>query len=222
MWWALAAAAIPYIVAAGQKKPTRTAPTDVSTPNRDAEINQILAGANDPRSAQWTAASAQVGDQVNRALGRSGMAGSSVGAQLQSGTQGNLAQAWLADQAQRQNAAMQTAMSYDRQKYGVDAANNAAQYNFQDQIYKDRVAANTAQVQGLSNMIGTGMTAYGENRALDQRQQLIDAQKAYLQAQTPVQASYGVPGYAAQDSTADLYANYVPARNGQYASPTGF
>lgn len=185
-WWMVAAAAAPYVMAALQDKPNRPgAPAPAQLTNRDGHANDMLDMAFNPNNETWMLASEQTADHVNRLLGRTGMAGSSVGAQIQMGTQAKLAQAWLENQASRQANAFNAVVNYDKAKAGIASDNANAQYNYAMDAYKDHLQRNANQVQGVSNLINAGVGYYNQDRFMDQRDQMIAG------SQKP---SYGVPG----------------------------
>lgn len=198
MWWTLAAAAIPYVVSAMQKKPSMPgAPNAVSLPDRSAYVNQLLDTAYNPNSSTWLLASKEAEDQVARALGRQGAMGSSVGNQTMSNVQTALAAKWLEDAVSRQEGALNTAIGYDRAQAGQGSENSRDAYNYAMDAYKNKVAENTAQVQGISNLVNAGVGAYNQQQYQDRYDALM-AQYGRAPA-----AYYGIPGYQTQ--------NYMPA-----------
>lgn len=213
MWWAVAAAALPYVVSAMQGKPKRPqAPAQARLTNRDAQMNQIMDTAFNPNSNQYSLASEMAAEQVNRVLARSGMGGSSAGAQMQSNTQAQMAQAWLENQAQRQQAAMQTVTAYDQNQQGVNQQGNNAAYNYAMDGYKDAQQRNANQVQGISNMVNAGVGAYNQNRMMTSYEQMIK------QGQTPQQPNQTTVIQPTYGSPSPESSPYAPG--GAYA-PTG-
>lgn len=188
MWWAVAAAAVPYVVSAMQKKPKMPgAPAPVQMTDRSGLVNQIQDTAFNPNNEVWMSASKNTMDQVNRALGRRGMLGSSIGMQMQSNTQAELAKAWLADQLSRETQAFNAIVGYDKAQAGIQGDNNMSAYNHAMNAYKDAQARNAAQVQGISNMVNAGVSAYNQGQMMDRYDQMI-AKDPYPQVY------YGVPG----------------------------
>lgn len=174
MWWAVAAAAVPYVMSAMQGKPKRPgAPTRTAMPDRSGQVNQMLDMAFNPNSQSYQLASDASADQVNRILARSGHAGSSGGAQLMANTQANLAQAWIDGQAQRQSQALSAAANYDRGVAQVAQGNNDAAYSYDRAMYEDQMKRNANQVQGVSNMIGAGVGAYNQDRMMTAYEAMI-------------------------------------------------
>lgn len=200
MWWAVAAAAAPYVIAALQKKPHRPgAPAPIPLQNRDPQIDQMMDTAFNPNSQTYNLASQHAMENVNRALGRQGMGGSSVGAQLHQGTQSKLAQAWLQEQAQRQQSAMQIAQEYDRNQAGWQAQQNDAQYKYAMDAYGEANKRNANQVAGVSNMINAGVGAYNQGQMMDRYDHMIGYNQkpvVYDYSNQPMQISpsYGAPG----------------------------
>lgn len=202
-WWMVAAAAAPYVMSAMQKKPKAPgAPGAVQMPDRSQYINGMLDTAYNPNSEQWGMAADRAADQVNRILGRQGMAGSSVGMQAHQAAQAQIAQAWLADQAQRQAQAMQIVNQYDTGRGNLAAGQAAQQYNYANDAYNRANQANAAQVQGISNMVGAGMQMYNQHQADQRWDQMMEQNQQILNNQ---QAFYGTPGSAPNNYTSPEY-----------------
>lgn len=183
-WWAVAAAAVPYIASALQDKPKAPeAPAPVKMTNRDSYVSDMLDTAYNQDSKTWELAADKSADNVARALGRRGLGGSSIGGQILIDNQAALAQAWLEQAAQRKRAALDSAVGYDRGQAGFanDQANQ--QYGYAMDAYGRKVKSNADQIAGLSGMIQAGMGAYNTDR-------MISAMEA---RNAPV-ASYGTPG----------------------------
>lgn len=189
-WWMAAAALAPYAIAAMQKKPKRPgAPEQVPLKNRDVEIEAMLNEARNPNTQGYNLAAEGVGEQVNRLLGRTGMGGSSVGAQLQGNAQAGLAMKWLEERANRERQALDIALGYDRNQAGWQQQGVNATYNHAMDLYKDTLNRQAQQVQGVSNMINTGYGIYNQDRTQD-RLDMIAKRDPYPQAVGVTMPSY--------------------------------
>ena len=202
MWWAVAAAAAPYVVAALQPKTKRPdAPGMETMPDRSGEMNMIRDQAFNPQNEQWMRASEMAMDQTNRGLGKRGGLGTSIGSQIQGNTQAELANKWLEWAASRQAEAMNLINNYDRTRAGFDADQNARQHEYALAAYADQQQRNANQVKGISDMIGAGVGAYNQ----------YQTQQRYDQMMRPPTASYGTPGQGS-------YTDYqMPQVGSQYA-----
>jgi hypothetical protein len=212
MWWAVAAAAVPYVMSALQDKPKKPgAPARTGMPDRSGQVNQMLDSAFNPNNQSYQLASAATADQVNRLLARSGHAGSSGGAQLMGNTQAQLAQAWIENQAQRQSQALGAAANYDRGVAQVSQGNNDAAYQYDRMMYEDQLKRNANQVQGVSNMIGAGVGAYNQDRMMTAYEAALAGRGGVQSAtfQEPM-AVYGTPG-GSSPSPYDPGGAYAPS-----------
>ena len=224
MWWALAAAAIPYVMQQmqGQPQQPRT-PGMVLPPDRTNYNNALLDNAFNPHAEIFQRSSDAVAENVNRMLGKTGMGGSSGGAQAQTGLQSALAAKWLEDQTSRQRMALNAVNSdegarasllneFNNQQYGY----GAARYN-RDNIY------NSSQIAGVGGMLSAGASAYGQNRT-DNRldQNALAYQSMMSRMQPPTRGGYGTqmgdPGSAGY--AGDPYSNALGTYN--YTSPDGY
>ncbi len=205
MWWMAAAAAAPYLMSALQKKPKAPgAPAFAPLKNRDAEIEDMMRMASDPHAEQYKLAADQAIEQVNRVLAKQGLGGSSLGAQLHSNTQSKLAQAWMEEQLRRKEAALQVALEYDKGQAGWNQQGNNAAYNYAMDQYKNKQQSNANQIQGISNMINMGVSAYNQDRMMT----------AYENAtKPPQQPIYGSPGDVTTYSSYDAPAGASVAFN---------
>lgn len=204
MWWTVAAAALPYVMASMQKKPkVPGGPAPVQLADRRGLDNQMIDMAFNPHNKAYEAASDKSMDQVNRALGRKGMLGSSIGMQMQGSHEAELANKWMEESGNRQIAAYNAITGHDRLAAGLEGDNSAAAYKYAMDMYKDQTQRNTNQVQGVGNMVNAGVGAYNQSEA----QKRYDHMIGYNQPPpAPVQPSYGVPGY-------------LPPTNYQYQMP---
>lgn len=197
-WATVAAIAAPYVMSALMPKPKQPGYRDPGTPtDRSKYINSLLQTGFSDQSDIWQRASAGAEDRVSRILGRSGMAGSSIGGQLHSLTQADLASKFLEGQLDRQARALAPVLAYDNNLYNARAGNANTAYNSAMDAYNMTNQRNAGTIGGLSGMINAGMGAYQTNQANDlraqqlaQNQQIIDNMQGRYG--TP---SYGVPGY---------------------------
>ena len=199
MWWALAAAAIPYVVSALQDKPDRPdAPARRQLPDRSKYSNDMLDSAFNPNNEQWTLASRQAQDNVNRALGRQGMAGSSVGGQLHANTQSKIAQAWLADASARKAAAFNAVSAHDLGIGNYGARQDEQQFGYEMAAYEAMMKKNQAQVDNAGKMAQTGLSLYNDyntqQRSEQQRQEnLALMERIYNPNYSRYVPTYGTP-----------------------------
>lgn len=209
-WWMVAAAAAPYVAAALQGKPKRPgAPAPVAMKSRDGEINQLMDSAFNDKNPAWMNAQQRTMDETNRALGRKGMLGSSIGMQIQSNAQAQLAEAWLKEKAAREGNALNVAMNYDKGQAGWQQGQNETQYGYAMDSYKDQIQRNANQVQGMSNMINAGVGAYNQG----QMQNRLDSMSPQVNYGVPQTYSSGwQPGPAPVDSgySGGIQNGYVP------------
>lgn len=219
MWWALAAAAIPYVAQALQSDPWQpNKPAAVMPPDRSYENNKLLDNAFNPHADIFQRSSDAVQENVNRALARSGLQGSSAGQVLGQNNQATLATKWLDDQTSRQRMALDAVNGDDRARAQLINEINNQQYQYGAAQYNRDNARNSAQVAGIGGMAGAGMNAYGQyqtNNRLDHQQQMMDANSLayqnFINSRAP-QPSYGVPsggGYT------------LPADNFDYTAAVG-
>ena len=191
MWAQIALAAAPYVIAAMQDKPKAPSAPALRNPvNRDAQVNDLLGSAYDPNNAVWQRASAMASEQVNRALAHQGLAGSSIGGQLHSMTQSDLAAKWLQDQVQRKSQALNAVSGYDNGQVGGYNSNANAAYNFEMDAYNRAMGANAAQVQNISGLASAGLQAYNQQQIMDRYKQMNQPQ---VYQGTPQMLNYGVP-----------------------------
>lgn len=202
MGWGLVAAAVaPTLVSAILPKPKIPGYQGPGVPtDRSKYINSLLETGFSDQSKEWGLAADIAQDRVNRILGRSGMAGSSVGAQLHSMTQGDLAAKFLEGALDRKARALAPVLTYDNNLYSARAGNANAAYNSAMDSYNAMNQRNAGTVQGISGLINAGMGAYQMNQAqgyreqqLAQNQQVIDMMRTNYGAPT-----YGVPSYQIQ------------------------
>lgn len=219
-WWAVAAAAVPYVMSAFQDKQKMPgAPAPVQTPDRTGLINQIQDTAFNPQNAIWASASKQAEDSVARTLGRRGALNTSLGMQLQSNTQAEIAKKWLEGQAERENAALNAIVGYDRMKAGLDRDNSSAAYDYSMAKYKDATTRQANQIAGMSGMINAGVNAYNQDRMMDTYNSMVERMP---------QATYGTPGGNPTYATnlyappTDPYGGATAVGNGQYMTSAGY
>lgn len=154
-WWAVAAAAAPYVIGALQKKPK--APEyrrPDQTPMRDQYFRAMADTAFNPNSREFQMASEVVQDQVNRALGRQGLAGSSIGGALMGNTQASMASEFMKNQQQRQLAAVQAMTAHDMNKLQMNETLAQAQYQRDQQAYQEALRRQAGVAQGIGSIAG--------------------------------------------------------------------
>lgn len=166
MAWQYLAAAAPYILGALQPKPDMPKYVAPQTYDLSQYNRQLLNAAFNPNSNQYRMASDVVQEQVSRALARSGMAGSSVGAQMGLNAQNQLAQSYMDNLLQRGTGAI-----------GAVNAQNQSQLSAADAAYKRAMDMYNAQMgnaqgaaQGLGAMTNTMMGIYGNQQTMDARE----------------------------------------------------
>lgn len=194
-----AAVAAPYVAQMLQGKPKTPGYQDPGLPtDRSKYINQMLDAGFNPNSELLLRASAQAEDRVNRILGRSGLAGSSIGMQAHSLTQADLASKFLESQLDRQAKALAPVLAYDNNIYAARAGQAQQAYQSAMDAYGMAAARNAGQINNLSGLVNAGMGYYQMNQAdsfrqqqLNQNQQIIDNMRANYGA-----PQYGVPGYS--------------------------
>lgn len=217
-WWMVAAAAAPYVAAALQKKPKRpNAPAPVPLKNRDGSIDQMMDSAFNPNNKAWMEAQQRTMDETNRALGRRGMLGSSIGMQLQGNAEAQLAEAWLREKAAREANALRVAMDYDKGQAGWQQGQNETQYNYGMDAYKEAMQRNANQVQGMSNMINAGIGYYNQQQMQDRLDQMV-AKDPYPQVYYGAPSQSTMAPYPYTDPSA---AHYYPGGS-NYAVPGGY
>lgn len=192
MWGYVAAAALPYLVGALQKKPK--APVMARPVDRSAYINQLLQMAMNPNSQQFKMASDVAQEQVNRALARQGLAGSSIGGQISANIQAKLANDFMNEQISRLGNALGIAQNQDQ----MGMQGNVAVYNAQRQAYEDALKRQAAVAQGVGNVVNAGYAGYQADQYGLQRDKDRAAMLAMYSGNNPniagYQPTYGVPG----------------------------
>ena len=177
MWWTLAAAALPYVMGALQKKPDQPgAPAPVNLPDRSAYINQMLRSGFNTDSTMYRNASDGVQEQVNRALARQGLRGSSIGMNAMIQGQNQVAQSFIDMQQERQQKAFQQASAYDMARAGVEQGNSQAAANYANQIYNDARARQAGVIKGVGDTANAAMNAYGRQQDRDSWERTMGSQ----------------------------------------------
>ncbi len=214
MWWTVAAAALPYIIGAMQKKPkSPPPPSQVVLPDRSAYMNQILQDGFNTNSTMYHNASDQVQEQVNRALARQGLVGSSGGAQAMVDSQNKVAQTFIDEKLRREQAAMGVVQGYDMGKAGIDQNNSAALAAYNAASYQSALARQAAVVQGVGSVAGAAANAYGaqENRDYWANRGYGPRSTAPYQSMSsynPAPISYASSAYGAMSSPAPTSSMY--------------
>ena len=195
-WWMVAAAAAPYVMSALQKKPSAPgAPALQNTPDRTAYSNQILNAGFNPNDRTLLSASSVAEDAVNRVLARQGLGGSSIGGQLHSTTQADIANKWLENELNRKISALSAVNNADLARIGVANQNARTMYDYEMGRYNMANQQNVGQVQGLAGMISAGANMYGQSQMQDRMAETNRINEEYLKRISS--PSYGTPGPAA-------------------------
>jgi hypothetical protein len=212
MWLELAAIAAPYIIGATQKKPKAPGMfRQEAMPNRDVYNQQLLDAAFNPDSNQYRMASDVVQEQVNRALARQGLAGSSPGIQLGATAQAQLATSWADEQLRRQQAALQAVNQSDFQRASMANQNAQTAYEVAANQYKDQLARQQGAAQGVGALFGGLSNIYGQqqqNQLMDQRRAEDRSFMMDLYGRAGAQPSYGTPGPGYNIQPGQMYSPY--------------
>lgn len=210
MWGYLAAAALPYVIGSFQDKPKAPTYRAPSLPDRSQYYNQLLDMAYNPNNRMYTLASDQVANNVNRALARQGLAGSSPGGQLAALSQANLANSFIDNQLRRAQDAFQTVSNYDLGRGNIEAGIAAQIYNNQRDQYNSQLASQAAVRQGIGNLAMLGANMYAESEAQKWWEErlatagVINSANAAINGPTP---TVGVPGMPAYQSSLPSYSS---------------
>lgn len=210
MWWALAAAAIPYVMQEMQGQPEQPhIPPQTHMPDRSAYEGQYLANAFNPHAELFQRASDATAEQVKRALAQSGMLGSSGGMATLANTEGTLAAKWLQDQTSREGNALGTVSGMDRDRSAYETGLGNEMYQYGAAKYNRDNAYNASQTSALSGLLQSGVMGY----KMDQTQGVFNKNAlAYRDAMDAMTKYYnngpmmGVPGGGGGGG--DLYSNY--------------
>jgi len=181
MWQYIAAAAVPYVIGALQKKPKKpSAPTPVALPDRSKYLDMILQSGFNTDSRMYDQASDQVRDQVNRALAQQGLAGSSVGAVASIEGQNRVAQSFIDEKLKRQQAAMAAVQTQDAMAANIQQGNSQAAYQYAQDAYNARLASQAGVQQGMGQIVNAGANAYYANNAKSTYDQRRAEDRAWL------------------------------------------
>jgi hypothetical protein len=154
-WWAVAAAAAPYVIGALQKKPKQPQYKPVSqVPARDAYYRAMVDTAFNPNSREFQMASEGVQDQVNRALAMQGLGGSSVGMASLANAQASMAGDFMRNQQAERMKAVQAMTGYDAEKLKINNAIAQQNYERDMQAYNTALQRQAGVAQGIGNIAG--------------------------------------------------------------------
>jgi hypothetical protein len=192
---AMMAAAAPAVIGMFQDKPSAPVYRPPEMPDRSKYYQQLLDMAYNPNNRQYLLASDQVANQVNRALARQGLAGSSMGGQLAGLSQANLANSFIDKNLERANQAFQTVGNYDAQRANIQAGLAAQIYQGQRDQYQGELANQAGVRQGIGSIANAGMYAYGQGLAEDRYNAFMDKHPYSYGYQQP-SPYYGVPAPA--------------------------
>jgi len=124
------------------------------------------------------------------------LAGSSVGGQMMSMSQAELANQWLSQAAERQARALGMVSGMDAQRAGMEMQNYQNQYQAQMGNYQNQLAAQQQAVAGLGGLAQAGLGIYQRHQALDQmaNQRAADRQMIQGLFASPSPAAGPAPG----------------------------
>lgn len=209
-WWMVASAALPYVAAQFQDKPkapTYSPPPGSMPTDRSREINELLDMARNPNSKVFEMASGAANENVNRLLARTGMGGSSIGAQVSANMNATLAAKFLEEEMNRRQLALGTALQYDQMVANAARGDYNAQFQAEMDAFNRKRADNAAAIQGLSGIAQAGVGMYlqqqarndltaRQNAALDRMDQIYNRNPAAVPSYTltpPMSPYYGNP-----------------------------
>lgn len=189
-----AAVAAPYVINAFTSKPKRPKyqQQEVDLPDRSQYFNELMNMGFDPQKENYRASADVASEQVNRALARQGLAGSSVGGQVQAAALSKLAQDYENERMQRASSALNQLTSYDLQQAGLNQGASDAAYNRALEEYKIKMGGISSGIQGISAGIGTAANIYATDSA-NERARRNPYSRPEAPSYTYPQASYGNP-----------------------------
>ena len=194
-WWAVAAAAVPYVVGAFQKKPD--APQykrkDIG-PQRDAYYRAMVDTAFNPSSREFQMSSEVVQDQVNRALAGHGLAGSGIGVASLANAQASMANEFMRNQQAERMKAVQAMTGYDMDKLRMSEDVARAQYERDMGAYNDALRRQAGVAQGIGAVVGAYAQSAERDETRDWYQKMMNSGAGnsaakVVQAQAPINTS---------------------------------
>ncbi len=194
MWWALAAAALPYVMQQFQGQPSQPhTPGEYLPPDRSNYDSQLLNNAFNPHSELFQRSADVVNENIQHNLAKAGILGSSGGQAMQANVQGTLAAKWLEEQTARQRMALNAVNSDELARaHGINEFNNQ-QYQYGAAGYNRTNSQNAAQIAGLTGMVGAGANIYGQQQTSSRLDANAAAYRDMLTRMGP-SPSYGAPG----------------------------
>lgn len=183
MYAQLALALAPTVLGAFQKRRKPPGFQGAQMPDRSQYYEEMMQMAMNPDQHGNRLASEAAADQVNRVLARGGLMGSSIGAQMMSANQSQLAQQFQQQQLQRMAQALGLQQQYDMGHAQVNSQNAQFAHEAAMGAHQDRTNRQNQLLQGFGAIGGQGIRMM-ENRDMQNR---IDGR---LQADRDLFAQY--------------------------------